>query len=239
MGCWTPSKFDTCPSYPDYVQTEQDRINYIISVHEGYSVIGPDGKLYPMIKQHHAYQGDTSRSGIPFGYAAEQLNVIVPQESWSKFSEGLCEDWLGNDPNTYGIQRTDQDPQNNIGRSVDVCYMSNNGRQARGGECDWMTNYTSGPSVPQAQRVSYDSLQSVFNGCKREFYFNNTGIWNAGGPDYWYTDPFGRNGAITPFPGSVRQYLWPVNNDQLGYPLESIALGVNLNWCTTGVHAPN
>lgn len=444
MGRWTPTKFDTCPTYPDYVQTEQDRINYIISVHDSYSVVGPDGKLYPtwhppidpktgcrfghehgrdpalsalypMIKQHYAYKGDTSSSGIPFGYAAEQLdvwnaannitdgrrhedhvgykimwennqqrersvlaggsgrqfidlycdmlfaihqgthsqdaftnnmhevkyfmdcnrgslatqyptriaaeimmvfgrpggfnegdtsngsnfifvappnppnslsnrnsvrfiptintvleNVIVPQGSWSRYSEGLYEDWIGNvdivdrsgrriayfdphfavfnpsrffwpgnDPNTYGIERTAQDRQNNVGRSVDVCYMSNSGRQARGGECDWMTNYSSGPSVPQSQRISYDSLQSVFNGCKREFYFNNTGIWNAGGPEYWYTDPFGRNGSTTAFPGSVRQYLRPVNNDQLGYPLESIALGANLNWCTTGVHAPN
>jgi hypothetical protein len=39
---------------------------------------------------------------------------------------------------------------------------------------------------------------------------NGNRIDNAGGPMVWYTDPYGRHGSPTPFPGSVRQVIAPV-----------------------------
>jgi hypothetical protein len=44
--------------------------------------------------------------------------------------------------------------------------------------------------------------------------FNQTGIYNPGGPASWYTDPTGGNGRIAAFPGSVWQQVASVNNDR-------------------------
>jgi hypothetical protein len=51
-------------------------------------------------------------------------------------------------------------------------------------------------------------------GTRRLVYFNQTEIYNGGGPVVWYTDAFGANAATTPFPGSVRQIIAPVTNDR-------------------------
>lgn len=51
-------------------------------------------------------------------------------------------------------------------------------------------------------------------GARRLVYFNQTEIYNGGGPAVWYTDPFGAHAATTPFPGSVRQVIAPVTNDR-------------------------
>jgi len=88
FGIWNPSKWDTCSKY----------------IHDSYSVIGPNGKKYPtwhppvdpqtdctfghehgrdpkdsdlygFIKNHYAFADDISKSGIPFGYANEMLDV--------------------------------------------------------------------------------------------------------------------------------------------------------------------
>ena len=63
----------------------------------------------------------------------------------------------------------------------------------------------------------FPSLQA-----QRQVYFNQTGIYNGGGPTVWYTDPFGAHAAPTPFPGSIRQSLAPVTNDR-GFALASLA----------------
>lgn len=57
-------------------------------------------------------------------------------------------------------------------------------------------------------------------GAGRRVYFNQTGIYNGGGPRVWYTDPFGANAATKPFPGSIRQVIAPVTNDR-GFALAS------------------
>ncbi|MDQ5951556.1 MAG: hypothetical protein QG639_837 [Patescibacteria group bacterium] len=183
-------------------------------------------------------------------------HVLVANGQFSRFSEGLYEDWISGsylrsaqgkvlayvDPHfaVFGPSRFyDPSKPNNIGRSIDVCYMKeSNGDRARGGECDEVTNYKDGSTIPVSERITYDDPRSPFNGCKREFYFNNNGIFNQGGPTAWYTDPYGQNGSTKPFAGSIRQYIASAET-KLPYPLESIALGANINWCGRGVHAPN
>lgn len=173
-------------------------------------------------------------------------HILVPPGSWSMFSNGLYEDWLSSnyiysangrllayyDPHfaVFGPSRFyDPSKPDNVGRSIDVCYMTEllGLERARGGECD---------GVPAG--LSYDDPRSPFNGVKREFYFNQTSINNAGGPTIWYTDPFGRAGRNTPFPGSIKQYIAPINNEK-GFAVESIAIGANRYYGGRGVHAPN
>ncbi|MEP7166497.1 MAG: hypothetical protein ABI758_00785 [Candidatus Woesebacteria bacterium] len=183
-------------------------------------------------------------------------SVLVPEGQFSQFSLGLYEDWISGshlmssdgrelvyvDPHfaVFSPSRFyDPSQPDNVGRSIDVCYMKEaNGDRARGGECDEVTNYKDGSTIPESQRIPYDDPRSPFNGCTREFYFNNNAISNAGGPTYWYTDPYGKNGKTSPFPGSIRQYI-PSAKTSLPFNLESIAIGKDMNWCGTGVHAPN
>jgi hypothetical protein len=107
MGLWNPNpKFDKCFNADGSVNA--DATARIKQLHDSYSVIGPDGKLYPTwhppvvtdpvtkascrfghehgkdpstfpnfneIKQYYAYNGDVTKSGIPFGYINEQLDV--------------------------------------------------------------------------------------------------------------------------------------------------------------------
>jgi hypothetical protein len=151
--------------------------------------------------------------------------------------------WPGSDPNTYGITRTAEDKANNVGRSVDVCYMvEGNGHRARGGECDAMGGLN--------PKIAYDDPRSAFNGVHREFYFNNTVISNSGGATRWYTDPFGGNASAGTTPGSIPQYISDVDNRKRAesglistggraYSLESVAIGKTRSYGGAGVHAPN
>lgn len=193
-------------------------------------------------------------------------HILKPQGQWSLFSNGIYEDWIsgnylrtpngaqiayfdphfavftpsrfywpGDDPNTYGITRTAQDKADNVGRSIDSCYMSEkNGTEiARGGECTWMGNLQ--------PRIAYDDPRSVFNGIKREMYFNNFSVeYSVGSSRVWYADPFGNKATTTPFTGSTKHYLKPKTSTQAyPYPFESDALGGNRYYGGNGVHAPN
>jgi hypothetical protein len=153
--------------------------------------------------------------------------------------------WPGNDPNTYGITRTDADRAANVGRSVDVCWMRQGGDEARAGECDGMTKFGAiGSPFP------YDDPRSAFNGVHREFYFNNTTVVNSGGPTLWYTDPFGNNAGAGTRPGTIQQYVSAVDNRRRSesglissggrtFALESVAIGKDRSYGGAGVHAPN
>lgn len=193
-------------------------------------------------------------------------HVLVPQDKWSMFSNGLYEDWIsgnyitntsgtriayfdphfavftpsrfywdGNDPNTYGITRTAEDKANNVGRSIDVCYMTeSNGEKFRGGECTWM-----GELQP---KIAFDDPRSAFNGVKREMYFNNFSVEPiVGSNTIWFADPLGGKAQTSAFAGSVKQFLKPRNNANTPYPypFESDALGGERYYGGNGVHAPN
>ena len=115
-------------------------------------------------------------------------------------------------------------------------------RKAAGGECD---------RVPDGlPRVAWDDPRSPFDGVRREFYFNQTTIVNAGNPTTWYTDPFGGHASERPFPGAIRQFIAAVDNRKRNdagvigvggraYPFESRAFGKDRWYGGKGVHAPN
>ncbi len=144
--------------------------------------------------------------------------------------------WPGDDTNTYGINRTAKDIADNVGRSIDVCYMKeSNGEKYRGGECDTVTNYGKNTTP-----ISYDDPRSPFNGVKREFYFNNMTVGNVGSTRIWYSDPFGNNATTTNFVGAVKHYLKPKDTPEAyQYPFESNAIGSGRYYGGQGVHAPN
>lgn len=176
--------------------------------------------------------------------------VLVPAGQWSEYSLALYEDWLTANYLTTpeGRQLAYWDPHfavfspsryhdpgriGLLGRSVDWCYQTeSNGDRARGGICDWSTDYGRIPAL------AFDDPRSGFNGIQRETYFNQTTITNAGGPTTWYTDAFGKNARTTPFPGSIAQFVAAVNNTR-PYPLESQAFGARRSYGGAGTHAPN
>lgn len=179
--------------------------------------------------------------------------ILVPQGKWSLYSNGLYEDWLSSnylrrtgsdswlayfDPHfaVFGPSRYhDPSAPGMLRRSIEVCYLTeNNGTErARGGECDSLTNY--GQNMTP---IAYDDPRSPFNGVKREFYFNNTGINNPGGPTAWYTDPYGGNARTTPAPGFIRHFIAAVDN-RSNPIFESQAIGGDRWYGGQGVHAPN
>ena len=203
-----------------------------------------------------------------------QSAVLVAPGAGSDYSRGLYEDWIsanylrkpnGREPLAYFdphfavflparfhwparktepvvAARTGQDVSAQIGRAVDLCYASDGQRRAAGGECD---------RVPDGlPRIAWDDPRSPFDGVKREFYFNQTTIVNAGNPTTWYTDPFGGHASERPFPGAIKQFIAAVDNRKRNesgvigvggriYPFESRAFGKDRWYGGKGVHAPN
>lgn len=189
--------------------------------------------------------------------------ILVPAGQWSLFSNGLYEDWISSnyvfsrdgqqiayyDPHFAVFEPSrfyDPSAPNKARPSIEVCYMSENGgaERARGGTCDAM-----GPLDPN-NPIPYDDPRSLFNGVKREFYFNQTTLQNAGGSTTWYTNPYGGDGVTQPFAGAIKQYIAAVTNthrneagfiDPAGraYAFESVAVGADRAYGGNGVHAPN
>lgn len=89
----------------------------------------------------------------------------------------------------------------------------------------------------QALQVTWDHPHSRFNGIRRMVDINRNRITNADGPQVWYTDPFGRNGRIEPFPGSIRQIVAQVDNT--GRNGNGPNIGRDREYGGPGVRAPN
>jgi hypothetical protein len=119
-----------------------------------------------------------------------------------------------------------------VGRPIQMCYGdAATGRQARGDLCRESTGNGAIPTM------LYDDPRSNFNGVLRFVDINSNRISNEDGPEWWYTDPFGKNGSPDPFPGSVAQFIAKVDNTarQGSGPV----LGRDRNYGGPGVHAPN
>jgi hypothetical protein len=86
--------------------------------------------------------------------------------------------------------------------------------------------------------LAYDDARSRFNGVRRFIDINNNRIDNKDGTEVWYTDPFGRHGQKTPFPGSIRQWVAKVKNNY-GFSVDGPAIGFNRNYGVASTHAPN
>lgn len=73
----------------------------------------------------------------------------------------------------------------------------------------------------------------------RDFDINTLSIRNAEGPAIWYTDPLGRNGRTTPFPGSIRQFIAIIDNTRGGARMHGPSVGRDRDHGGPLVHAPN
>jgi hypothetical protein len=63
-------------------------------------------------------------------------------------------------------------------------------------------------------------------------------VTNSGGVTEWYTDPFGRNGRTTPFPGSIKQFFAAIDNNY-GVGVNGPVIGANRVYSGAGTRAPN
>jgi hypothetical protein len=67
-----------------------------------------------------------------------------------------------------------------------------------------------------------------------------TRVANQNGPRYWFTDAYGGRGTTTPFAGSVRQLVGPVDNSyQPALERQLFGRGIDHGGHGSGVHAPN
>lgn len=131
----------------------------------------------------------------------------------------------------------------NLGYSMDLCYdRSVPGRAVHGGPCDVATDYGN------IKGITWDDPRSAFKGTNRGMYFQPPYLANSGGPEVWYTDPFGKGGKTTPFPGAVKQLLTPKNLDynsllpqNQGYSIDPRVNNRNHSDIPNGntIHAPN
>jgi hypothetical protein len=123
---------------------------------------------------------------------------------------------------------------NNVGRPIDLCYeVGPSGERAQGGPCDESTNHGADSGV------AFDDPRSQFDGAARLVDINSTIISNRDGPEVWYTDPLGRHGRRTPFPGSVRQFIAHIDNDLGSLIPSGPGIGQNRAYSGQGVHSPN
>ena len=118
-----------------------------------------------------------------------------------------------------------------VGRPIDMCYATEaNGDRARGGACAEATGNGT------VTGITWDDPRSPFNGVRRRVDINGNRISNADGPTVWYTDPYGRNGQLEAFPGSIRQVIARINTvlDPHGP-----TIGHDRHYGGPGVRAPN
>lgn len=121
---------------------------------------------------------------------------------------------------------------NLVGRPIAVCDSLDPSRNRSNDLCDLST------ADGTLTGLAFDDARSRFNGVRRFIDVNENDIDNADGPRVWYTDPFGRNAARDPFPGSVRQWIAPVHNDY-GFRINGPVIGSERNYGHPSVHAPN
>lgn len=124
------------------------------------------------------------------------------------------------DPSRY----LDPARERSMGRPVDLCYHPTVAQRDR---CE---------GTP-AEAINWDDPRSPFKGVRRFVDVNGNNIRNADGPQVWYTDPMGRNGRTTPFPGSIRQ--WVAKHDNSGLDLHGAVMGRDRDYDAPGVRAPN
>ena len=131
---------------------------------------------------------------------------------------------------------TDLSAANKIGRPIDLCYVSDPNKQARGETCDKVR-----AAAPAATPMAYDDPRSPFNGTNRTVDINNLSVNNATGNTKWFTDAFGKNiqrTADTSKGVVVEQFISKGGTTDVDLrPLTQNNIGSNHNHPT--VHAPN
>jgi hypothetical protein len=136
----------------------------------------------------------------------------------------------------------DADAPDGVGRPVALCAAALPGdRRARGGDCEsFLTAVGAAPAGASLalDALRFDDVRSPFNGVRRQVDVNNNTLRNGAGPRVWYTDPLGRNGRPTPFPGSIRQVLAAIDNDY-GVNVQGPVIGGGRDYGGPGTRAPN
>jgi hypothetical protein len=221
------------------------------------AAIGTPGEFVRTCDDKHITVGPATPANSPRGggqriipdrFCVEQFMLVAPGKQ-SDFGRGIHESWQTSNAivtqDGHALASFDpyfqvdmpsrfHDPSapNITGRTIDICSMIEpNGDRAHSTECDRSTlNGT-------VTGMLFDDPRSSFNGVRRFVDVNTIRINNADGPGVWYTDPFGRHGRRTPFPGSIRQVVAKVNNGGLG--ISGPGLGHNRNYGGPGVHAPD
>lgn len=128
----------------------------------------------------------------------------------------------------------DPNAPNVTARPIDVCYeVTAAGTRASGGACDRSTDTGSVAGLP------YDDPRSEFNGVRRQVDINENSVDNAGGPEFWYSDPFGRHAQPDSFPGAIRQVIARVNTTRGSLGSSGPVLGEDRRYGGTGTHSPN
>lgn len=176
-----------------------------------------------------------------------EQTVLVPDGQWSSFpyeiwsgalrirtanNAVIAENLGGSWEILDAIRYYNPAAPNKISYIMDTCYETLGNRRTRGGACDWGTNYG------QIKGITWDDPRSPFRGVKRGQYITPHTINNAGGPQYWYTDAFGKKASQTPFPGSIRQVISPVRAT-VTFSSDPRIIGRDHNDGGRTVHAPN
>lgn len=188
------------------------------------------------------------KRAIPDRQCVEQ-HVFVGEEQNSNFNSALRESWeisgrlrtaenrgLVSFSPYYQVMAPSRfyDPSmpDNTGRPIDLCYeVLEDGRRARGGLCEESTGNGA------IAGVGHNTPQSMFKGVRRFVDVNSNRVTNEGGPEVWYTDPFGHNGRTEPFTGSIRQWVASIDNSSLD--LHGPVIGRDRDYGHPSVHAPN
>lgn len=182
--------------------------------------------------------------------ACIERHMLVPPGQTSSFGSALHESWQVSASLRSSSGRTlaSIDPYYQVfypsrfydptlpgltGRTVDMCFATEaNGDRAKGWLCDRATENGTLTSL------AYDDPRSPFNGVRRQVDINGNRVQNAEGPTVWYTDPFGKNGRTSPFPGSIRQVVAKMDNSD-GFSFRGPTIGGDRDYGGPGVHAPN
>jgi hypothetical protein len=175
--------------------------------------------------------------------------VLVPQGENTSFSNGIHESWQTNTSirleNGKTVASFDPYYQVNMpsrfydpgipgitGLTINLCYETEaNGDRAHASACTTATANGTLTGLVQTDP------RSPFNGVSRFVDINGNRVDNADGGEVIYTDPFGKHGKSSPFPGSIRQFVSRTNNSAV--PFHGPRIGDGRNYGGPGVHAPN
>jgi len=179
-----------------------------------------------------------------------ERHLLVPAARFSLFIRGLYESWLSSNALTTRAGRRlaywnpyfavfnpsryyDPSRPNGLARVVDTCWeRPSDGDRVRGSACDLASDYG------RRQAISFDDRGSPFDGTHRETYLDRTVVSNRRGLRRWYSDPYGRRAAASPFPGSLCQLVGATSSRERPF-LESQAFGAERPYGSGTVHAPN
>ena len=120
----------------------------------------------------------------------------------------------------------------NVGRTLSASWEVDPADDGRVNAWPWT-------GVSSLDPFEYRDPRSPFAGAARDFRIQRTKITNAGGPERWYTDPYGENATTEWFPGAICQLIGNVDNSAYPEP-EAQQFNISKDWgADQGVHAPN